>query len=179
MTQPLPDSIYLVAAVVAGVSGAACDLRTRRIPNLLTLTGTLAGMVLHACLGGWAGLASSLAAGLVCGCVFLVFFVSGGMGGGDVKLMSCVGFLAGWPGVFALLAFTSISGGVMAVSFAMMRGRLRETLGNVALLAGHHCSEGFTPHAELQVRNEHTLRLPYGIAIASGCILTLLLQPGR
>jgi prepilin peptidase CpaA len=55
----------------------------------------------------------------------------------------------------------------------MMRGQLLHTLGNVATLAKHHRAAGLTPHPEINVKNTSTLRLPYGVAIAAGCMLTL------
>ena len=56
-----------------------------------------------------------------------------------------------------------------------MHGRLRETFSNMGTLAVHHTHAGLTPHEDLNVKNGATLRLPYGLAICAGCILTNLL----
>ncbi|MGH9520151.1 MAG: A24 family peptidase, partial [Terriglobales bacterium] len=54
------------------------------------------------------------------------------------------------------------------------RGRLKNTLANVGTLARHHAAYGMLPHPELNVMNEQALRLPYGVAIATGCWIALL-----
>ena len=95
------------------------------------------------------------------------------MGAGDVKLMAAAAAMAGLENTAMLLVYTSLAGGAMAVLLAMRRGRLRQTVANVAGLMAHHGEHGLKPHEELNVRNETTLRLPYGVAIAAGCLLTL------
>jgi prepilin peptidase CpaA len=68
---------------------------------------------------------------------------------------------------------TSLAGGVMALSLALYRGRLKETLMNMWALAIHHGTEGLAPHPELNIGNAQTLRLPYALAIAAGTALSL------
>jgi prepilin peptidase CpaA len=64
----------------------------------------------------------------------------------------------------------------MAIGLALVRGRLQQTLMNVGELVSHHRREGLHPHPDLNISNAQTLRLPYALAIAGGCILTLYLQ---
>jgi prepilin peptidase CpaA len=73
------------------------------------------------------------------------------------------------------MVLTAICGGVMAVVLALVRGRLQQTLMNVGELVTHHASKGLQPHPDLNVENAKTLRLPYALAIACGCLLTLFL----
>jgi prepilin peptidase CpaA len=131
---------------------------------------------MHLVLGGWMQLLSSLVAGTVCAAVFLIFYFAGGMGAGDVKLMLAVGCIAGLSNVGYLLVLTAITGGVMALTLALLRGKLKQTVMNVVALALHHTHEGLRPHPELNVSNTQTLRLPYALAIAGGTILTLYFQ---
>jgi prepilin peptidase CpaA len=170
------EFLYPAAATVVALIGAATDWKSRRIPNLLTLPALLFGLLLHFSFDGWSGLGYSALAGLLCGSIFLIFFIAGGMGAGDVKLMAATGCLAGLSNSPSLLVLTAIAGGVMGVGFALMRGQMKQTLFNVAELATHHRKEGFTPHPDLNVQNRNTLRLPYGLAIAAGCCATLFLQ---
>jgi prepilin peptidase CpaA len=74
------------------------------------------------------------AAGLGLGiAIFIVPYLMGGMGAGDVKLMGAVGAVLGPKGVFMAFLFTGIVGGVYALIF---------------LLVNHHYSKGFiTRHA--------------------------------
>lgn len=164
------------AASVTALIAAGFDVKSRRIPNFLTGPAILGGLLLHLSFDGWHGLLSSLAAGLLCGSIFLVFYLAGGMGAGDVKLIAAVGALAGLSNSASVLIVTALAGGLMGIAFALLRGQLKSTLFNVGALATHHKRQGLTPHPEINVRNASTLRLPYGLAIAAGSCITLYLQ---
>ncbi len=170
------QTVYSAAAAACAFVGSVFDVRSRRIPNFITGPGLLFGMLLHMEYGGWRNMFSALAAGLICGAVFLVFYLAGGMGAGDVKLIAAVGCIAGLPSIAYLLVFTALSGGVMALGLALIRGQLKSTLLNMGSLVAHHGREGLQQHPELNVLNASTLRLPYAVAIATGCFMTLYLQ---
>ena len=173
------ELLYPAAALSLALAGSATDIRSRRIPNSLTLPGILFGLILHLFLGGWTALGLSAVAAVICGGIFLIFWLAGGMGAGDVKLMAAVAAIAGLPHVAYLLIYTALAGGVMAVILAVCRGRLRQTVVNIGALALHHRFEGLAPHPEFNVSNPRTLRLPYALAIAAGCALTLCLTAVR
>lgn len=167
------ELLYVAAAFGVSFAGAAFDLRDRRIPNLLTLPAILAGLFLHLLTAGWHGLGLSAAAAGIAFVIFLVFWLAGGMGAGDVKLMTAVACVAGLPHVAWLLILTALSGGVMAVALALWRGQFRETIMNVGAIAVHHRYAGLKPHPDLNVGNARTLRLPYALAIAAGSAMVL------
>ncbi|HTY84662.1 MAG TPA: A24 family peptidase [Silvibacterium sp.] len=175
MVNPVIELIYPAASCVCAFAGAAFDIRSRRVPNFLTLPGIFCGLLMHLLFGGWAQLGTAALAGLICFGIFLIFWLAGGMGAGDVKLMAAVGCLAGLPHVANLLVSTAIAGGMMAIVVAIRRGRARETLLNVGALVIHHRLEGLTPHPSLNVSNSQTLRLPYAVPIATGCAMALCL----
>lgn len=167
------ETIYLAGALACAVAGAGFDIRSRRIPNQLTTVSAAAAVLLHGVLGGWRGGAASLLALVLCGATFLVFYLAGGMGGGDVKLIAAVGAFAGPSHVGWILIATALAGGVIALLVALVTGRLRTTLLNVLSLLRHHGRHGLQPHAELNLGNRNTVRLPYAIAIAAGVAVTL------
>jgi prepilin peptidase CpaA len=162
------DTVYAIAAFVCASLGAGCDLLTRRIPNWLTGAGILTGLLLHLGLGGWRSLAGAALGGLVSGVIFLLFYLAGGMGAGDVKLIAAVCCLAGLGSVAGILLGTALLGGLFAVVLALLRHRLRDTFVNLGRLLLHHGSAGLQPHPDLNLSNPGTLRLPYGLAIAAG-----------
>jgi prepilin peptidase CpaA len=179
MLPATTDLVYPVASLLCATAGAVYDVRSRRVPNFVTLPCFLFGLVIHLTLGGWRQLTSAAAAGTICGAVFLVFYLAGGMGAGDVKLIAAAGCLTGLPLIGPLLFFTSLVGGVMAIGLALYRGRFKETMHNMRTLAGHHKAEGLTPHPEFNIGNVRTLRLPYALAIAGGSALSLCLAIGQ
>jgi prepilin peptidase CpaA len=176
MTLFTSELTYPATATVCAIAGSVFDIKSRRIPNFITFPALFLGLLMHLLLGGWTQMLSAFAAGIICGAVFLVFYLAGGMGAGDVKLILAVGCIAGMPHIGYLLALTAISGGAMAIGLAMARGQLKQTVTNVLTLTSHHASQGLRPHPELNLLNSKTLRLPYALAIAGGSILTLYFQ---
>jgi len=162
------DKYLLLCALAIASVGAVKDFRGQRIPNWLTYSGLIAGLVVRIGLGGWTELSGGLAGMLFAGGIFLLLFLLGGMGGGDVKLMAAVGAWVGVAQVGILLIMSAIAGGLLAVGYVLVHKRMFESLRNVAELVRHHLTEGFAPHPTLNVRQEGTLRLPYGLAIAIG-----------
>jgi prepilin peptidase CpaA len=163
-----PDIVYAVASLGCAGLGAICDVRTRRIPNWLTGPGILLGLLLHWCLGGWSSMGGAAIAGLIAGTIFLIFYLGGGLGAGDVKLIVAVCCLAGFQSLASVLLGTALIGGVLAIGLALLHHRLKEALLNTGRLIVYHGKTGLRPHPDLNLSNPRTLRLPYGLAIAAG-----------
>jgi len=159
-----------LAAVVAGVLMATVvDLRTRRIPNALTVTMAAFGVALAATGAGGQPLWAS-AAGLALGFALMMpGHLLGATGAGDVKLMAAIGALVGPAVVFNTFLFTAIAGGLLALAVAVRRRRLGETLtGTGRLIAG-------SAMAHKEIRSAPvSRRFAYGPAIAAGSIAALL-----
>ena len=180
MFSPTSDTLYLSAALVAASVGSVYDIRSSRIPNVLTAPSMAAGLLLHLILGGWSQVASSVLGGFIGGGVFLLLFLLGGMGAGDVKLMAAVGCLAGVGSLSQILVATVLVGAALAVLLALYRRSLRQTITNVVALVTHYRENGFSRHDDFNLDNVHTLRMPYAVPIAIGCMVSLwMLVNGR
>ena len=136
------SAIQILVAVIV-IAAAATDLRSRRIPNWLTLSGVCAGLLLNWYMEGLVGIRTSLE-GLALGFgVYFVLYCLRAMGAGDVKLMAAVGAIVGpqnWVWVFIA---TAIAGGVLAAAGAVWgivdwraAGRGDTGLAQVAMDAG-------------------------------------------
>jgi prepilin peptidase CpaA len=158
----------------AGI-GSVTDVRERRIPNLVTGPAMVAGLLLHTICGGWRGLGDAALSGLIAGGIFLMFYLAGGMGAGDVKLMAAVGCIAGLSPLPLVLIATALAGGVIALAVSIYHGRLHSTLVHVGELLQHHGRLGLKPHPDINLSNESTLRLPFALPIAAGCLIALCL----
>ena len=165
--------IYTTGSLLCAGAGSIHDVKARRIPNLLTGGSIAAGLLLHLVLGGWRQMGASAVAGLIAGAIFLVFFLAGGMGGGDVKLMAAVGCIVGLPELRLVMTATVFTGAILALILAAYRGRLRQTFDNLLALLAHHRRFGLTPHHEIHVGNEEMVRLPYALSITAGCLAAL------
>ena len=170
------ECTYLLLASLCASVGAISDARSRRIPNLLTGTSIVFGLLLHLQTGGWRQMAMAALAGLAGGAVFFIFFIVGAMGAGDVKLMAAISVIAGFGHLEELFIAIAFTGGVFALVLAISRGRLMTTLANLASLIRHHAASGALPHPDLNLDNPQALRLPYGVPIAAGCWIVVLMQ---
>ena len=153
--------IVLIPMVAAA---ALSDFRTRRIPNWIPVSGAALGFVLHVWNGGVYGALSSLAGAALGLGIFMVLYIAGGMGAGDVKLFSAIGASVGPHALIYVFICTGLLGGIAAAALAISRGRLRETLQKTQALA-HGIRTAPTPDS---------LRLPYGAVIAGGTLLSFL-----
>lgn len=125
----LPHAEYAVALVVGGAAVVE-DLMRRTISNLWPLAAMAGGIACQVWATGWMGLGSALLGVLAGFLVFLVFYLLGGMGGGDVKLTAGFGALLGTGRLLHAALFTAVAGGVLAlavIGFHTLRRKLRKT----------------------------------------------------
>lgn len=104
------------------------DLQHRILPNVITLPGIVAGLLLSEVAGpGWQASLIGIAAGY--GSLFLI--AEGyyrlrhveGMGRGDLKMLAMVGAFLGWKMVFLTALFASLSGTVIGVGLMIVKGK--------------------------------------------------------
>ena len=155
------------ALLAGGVGIAACvdDLRRRQISNWISGLAFASGVVLQTVQHGWRGTGSALLGTLAGAGVFLVFYLLGGMGGGDVKLMAGFGALLGAKHLFEAALWTAGCGGVMALAVIGTR-MLRD-----------FCSRGKSASGETAASDQSGRRadsIPYAPAIAAGVWLSLV-----
>jgi prepilin peptidase CpaA len=161
------------------VAAAACftDLRTRRIPNLLTFGAALVAFGFHGLTGGWPALGVSAAGWGVGILLFLPLFLLRGIGGGDVKLLAALGAWVG-PGQTVWVAlWAGVAGGVFAVVISLMSGYTRHAFTNVWGLLSYWRVMGMRPHPTLNLEAKPTApRLPYALPLTAGLGLALWLR---
>ena len=174
MIRALLASLLLTAVVA--------DLRSRRIPNTLVVTGIGLAFAAHAItmntntlpLAGaawWAPLAG-LAAGFA---LLLPLYLLRATGAGDVKLMAMVGAFVGAPTVLATALYTVLAGGLLSLVFMLGRGVAAQTLANLRFMLIDWAQRAGTGQgAHLAPLQTTAARLPYAVAIALGTGAALL-----
>ena len=170
-------SSFAIPSVVIVISLIACvtDLRTRRIPNVLTFGAALGGLVAHTALEGTTG-ALTAGGGLLTGLlVFLPFFALGGMGGGDVKLLAALGAWLGSYETLYLALYSAAAGGPLALVVAFARGYLRTALANVLEMLRYWRMAGIRPVPHLTLDTPDAPRLAYALPMFLGLVVTLWL----
>jgi prepilin peptidase CpaA len=167
-----------LALIVLLVTAATIDVRSHRIPNWLTLSGTAFGLGYSAFVPFYIhhGFQWSLEGWAVCFALLFPLWMMRIMGAGDVKLMAMAGALLGLGGIYYALVFSFIAGGALAVGFALWHGKLRLMLGNVGrvLHVGSVAMALGMPTRMAMSGWESIGKLPFGLAIASGTITAVV-----
>lgn len=108
-------SLELLIAAVVGVAATTEDLLRRTVSNWIPIVALVGGLACHFAETGFRG-AGSAALGAIAGYgIFLIFYLLGGRGGGDVKLMAGFGALLGFGRVLPAVLLISILGALIAV----------------------------------------------------------------
>ena len=164
-----------VALLLTVIGAAVLDLRIRRIPNALTVPAFALALILRGSMGLDPFLAGLLAAGLAF-LICLPVFALGGLGGGDVKLLTSVGAFLGMERIWGALAVTAIAGGVFALVTIIRKRRFKETAWNFYMISKklptRSAYAGWKQDSGdgLNIRSAGALTQPYGVAIAIGAI---------
>jgi prepilin peptidase CpaA len=171
-------SISVPHIVVVLIAGMAClsDIRTARIPNLLTFGAAAAGVLYLFASSGWPGMAEAIEGWAVGVLLFAPFFALGGMGAGDVKLLGAMGAWIGPREILWVALYASMAGGVMALIVALATGYLRRAIANLRMLITYWQVVGIRPLPELTLAGGHAPSLPYAVPMAAGLLMMLWLQ---
>ncbi len=165
-----------LCAIAIAATACVFDVRTARIPNVLTFGAAILGVLFHTASPHGHGLTAAMlgfGTGLL---VFFPIFALGAMGAGDVKLMAALGAWLGWYPIVFVALYGSLAGGVLALAVAFARGYARQALTNIRMLATHWWVAGVKPLPALTLEAGHGLRLPYAVPIAVGLVTTLWIQ---
>ena len=177
-TLCLDDDMAMIPISVLLIAGVACvwDLRTRRIPNVLTFGAAAGAVLFHLATRGVDGGVASVS-GWIVGVAFLLApYVLGSMGAGDVKLLGALGAWLGPGDTVWLALYTGIAGGVIALVVAARHGYLRQAYRNIWLLLLYWRVAGIKPMSELTLDKGSGPRLAYATSILAGTVATLWLR---
>ncbi len=160
------------------MTGGWTDLRSRRIPNWLTLSGVILGIGFNTLLLQQKGFKLAVGGLGLALLIYLPLYLIRAMGAGDVKFMAAVGSLVGadnWLGVFLT---TAILGGIASLCLIAARNRLQVTMSNLSTIT-HELIRGRLPfHKDpsLDVHDRRALGLPHGTLIGiSVCVFLVFL----
>ena len=165
-----------ILALLVAVVGCITDVRSRRIPNVLTFGAAIAALGVSAAFDGFTGATGALAGWCVGLAVFFIPFALGGLGAGDVKLMAALGAWLGPADALWLGVYTALVGGVVALAVALARGYLRAALSNVWLLLTHWRARGLTALPEVTLEGSNGPRLAYAVPIFFGLVMTIWMR---
>ena len=97
------------------------DLKEGRIPNKLTFTAIIFGLISRLMAGGFSHLYAGLLGGLVGLLILLIPFLLRGMGAGDVKLLTAIGVFQGVEFILYTAVAMGIVGGIISVYYIFFK----------------------------------------------------------
>ena len=146
-------------AIVVGLAAVIDDLARRHIANWIPAAALAGGFGWQIGQSGWMGAWTALAGAAAGFAVFLIFYLMGGMGGGDVKLMAGFGALLGAGRLLEAALWTAGIGGIMALVAVGWKALRRSSQAAGTLSAEER---------------EREASIPYAPAIALGVWLSLV-----
>lgn len=164
---------------------AVTDCTSRRIPNWLSYTLILSGLVHSLTAATMVGVGGSLLGMLVGFGLAFVFFAVGAMGGGDVKLLTGVGAWLGPLGVLLVFVLEAVVGMAQAILQAAMQKRLVTVLRNSAVLAGSMAAGstdvGIVSLPEPTEANARAMKqvLPYSVPVLIATVVVVGVRLAR
>jgi prepilin peptidase CpaA len=156
---------------------AAVDLRSRRIPNWLTLSLILSGFAqsftwAHTVMPGSSALGFLTGFGLT-----FTFFALGAMGGGDVKLLAGLGAWLGPIPTLVVFGIEAVLGMLFVLSQAACTGRLTRLFQNSTVIAMNFAAAsdagGLERAAETGQACSSSSRLPYAVPVLLATLVVL------
>jgi prepilin peptidase CpaA len=149
--------------MAAASMAAVIDVFSRRIPNWVTFAAFVTGLLINTSVAGASGALVALAGAALGLALLLPFYAIRAMGAGDVKLLAAVGALLGPQLLLSVALYGAMAGGVMSLLILLARGRLFIALQEMFVQRRAPTRSGATA--------------PYGVAIATGVYLSLILPP--
>ena len=160
------QNIFIGCVALYVLAAAATDICARKIPNALTVTAAVAGLLFHATTSGWGGVLTSLGGFVIGFSLLLAPFALGGGGGGDVKLLAALG---AWLGpVKVILAFCGGIGfgalfAAMVLGSGFVTQGMSETRAKLKAASGRVDAKGIERSPERRSRNRV---LPFAVPVA-------------
>lgn len=176
LAQTMAVSLWVAPAVLLiGALAIVTDLRTRRIPNAVTLPAMLAGLAAHLVLGGTPALWAALGGLGLAFALLVPGWLMKWMGAGDVKLMAALGAWLGFPQSLVAVLAALVAGGVLAAVVASRHGELAGALRRASFLGGWSltAARGVTG----QVPPTTGIRFPFALAGFVGATIALWVRP--
>lgn len=162
------DIILLLVLIICVVT----DIKSRKILNIFTLPTILFGIGFHIYFTGLDGFLYS-GIGLLVGFILLFIpFLMGGIGAGDVKLLTAIGALKGSSFVFYSFLFAAIIGGAIALVIMIKRKELKSFFKRLVFsILFIKTDQG----SLLLEKKDIAPTIPYGVPIAIGTLCMFLM----
>jgi prepilin peptidase CpaA len=171
MLTTVPQAIWALTLALTLYAGWM-DLRTRRIPNWLTVPGLVIGIAANTALSGWHGAVLALEGAGLALAILLPFVLLRALGAGDWKLMGAVGGLLGPKALLYVLVVSILAAGAIGMVQVIRAHRLVHTFKNMWVLVQGFLIFGLRANPEISLDNPGLMKVPFGVAVAIAAVIS-------
>ncbi len=161
------------------------DIKTKKIPNKITIPAIIIGIIWATVNSGFNGFLIHSFGFLLGFTVFLIPYMLGGMGAGDVKLMAAIGAIKGWKFILLTSLWTALAGGIIVIVVMIYKGGLKNTIINafgllikpianwILKVSRNKTANKLIQYFENNKLEKGNYYIPYALAIAAGSLIVL------
>ena len=158
-------SPFLAAALIT-------DIRSMRIPNSISISALITGLLIQASVQGWRGMVFGLCGAVVGFILLLIMYSMGAVGAGDVKLFAGIGAWTGMLFTAQVLIYSVLFGALIGWIIVLWRRESGMRVHKIlSRLAGFFLLRKFS---YLKGRENELLRFPFMLAVIPGSVLAYL-----
>jgi prepilin peptidase CpaA len=174
-------AVHLIPLFGCWAAAAYFDISTRKIPNSITAATAVLGLGMQLWDNGILAALSGVAAAALTVVVLYRAWLSGGIGGGDLKFAAAVSIWIGMGKMIGYALATAVAGGLVAgicyfLSKATARKEIRDNLVNAAVtqtLPSVPIARGAGAASSAGGASSGRMSVPYGIAVIVGGAVAL------
>ena len=171
-------AIHQILLTVLVMTAAVYDIRWRRIPNWVTVSGAVLGFAVNLYFSGWSGLAMAGAGLGLALAIYMPLYLLRAMGAGDAKLMGAVGAMVGPANWLVAFFFSIVISAILGILTLLLKGGLTKALRNIGHILNElvHLRPPYARHEQLDIADQRAMTLPHGAAIALGSLLLVAIR---
>lgn len=169
MTCPLRAFEWILLALGL-IAASVADVRSRRVPNWLTIALLALGLTARTLAGGLDALAGGLLGTALGTALLIVPFARGWLGGGDVKLLGAIGAWLGPEFIVWSALYGTAAGGVLSVVYVLgfvPREVRQDVMANFKAML-------LLRRVEAPPVREARYSPPYALALGVGAVITVM-----
>lgn len=169
----LLDAVLILVLIICFTT----DITRQKIYNKVIFPSIVAAVMFNIWLSGFEGLKLSLWGFATGFGILLIPYILGGMGAGDVKLLSFIGAIKGSIFVLNTAIYMALIGGAVAILVIIFQ---KQTISYIKTLFTWLVSFICGVKYKLQFQTSYFhKRYPYGTAIVGGALICLLFKGAR
>jgi prepilin peptidase CpaA len=180
-------SLETVSQLILAIFVVACiviDIRTTKIPNLITFPVAALGLVLNYFQHGWHGVGQGALGWLLAAAITVVIgnlpigsYAGGGIGMGDAKMLAAIGAFLGPKKVMIVFLYFCLCFGAMSMAFMLRTVPWRQVISATRAIAFGADPDAITIDTT-KLQEQRKALIPISVAIGVATLLgQLLMQP--